>query len=369
MIGIGNVVGVVTAIQMGGPGALFWVWIAGLIGAIVKYGEIYLGFKYRVENKQGSYDGGPMFFLKKAFKFSFLPLLVAFLLCIYGVEIYQFSVVTDSISTNWNINRYFVIAALLGLVLFAGIGGVRRLATICSWIMPFFFVAYFAMGMWVIIREVSFLPSVFKDVVISAFTGHAAVGGFIGSSVIMAIQHGLARAAYSGDIGIGYDSIIQSESSTAYPERQARLAILGVFVDNMICTLSIAIVLLSGAWTLGGADGSQLIQIALSKYFPYMQVFVPLFIAICGYTTLIAFFVVGRKCAHYLSPRLGTKIYTLYATLSLVLFTFVDQSQALLVMSLSGAILMIINLLGIYRLRKDILFVSDAKGIQPEVIS
>src|ERR1700733_8503343 len=101
MIGIGNVVGIVTAIQIGGPGALVWVWIAGIIGAIVKYCEIYLGFKFRVENQEGGYDGGPMYFLRKAFKSPVFPLAVAFLLCIYGVEIYQFSVLTESISSNW----------------------------------------------------------------------------------------------------------------------------------------------------------------------------------------------------------------------------------------------------------------------------
>ncbi|MCH9627649.1 MAG: hypothetical protein S4CHLAM2_12910 [Chlamydiales bacterium] len=358
MIGIGNVVGVVTAVQLGGPGALVWVWIAGIIGAIVKYCEIYLGFKYRVPNKEGGYDGGPMYFLKAAFKNRFIPLAVAALLCIYGVEIYQFSVITASISTNWHVNRLVVMALLLGMVLFAGLGGVRRIGQICSWIMPFFLVLYFAMGLWIIGQEFAVIPTVLADVFKSAFTGHAAVGGFVGSSVILAIQHGVARAAYSADIGVGYDSIIQSESATVHPERQARLAILGVFIDNMICTFTILIVLLSGVWVAADLEGSQLIQTALGSYFPYMEYFIPFFFIVTGYTTIIAYFVVGIKCARYLAPRWGKRIYIFYGTSSFVFFSFVPQYQALLVMSVSGAMLLMVNLLGIYRLRKEVVYIE-----------
>lgn len=360
MIGIGNIVGIVTAIQVGGPGALFWVWVTGLIGAIIKYGEIYLGLKYRVENANGGYDGGPIFFLKVAYKNGFIPLFVAFLLCIYGVEIYQFSVITESVSTNWHINRYLVVVILLGLVAYAGLGGVKRTAKICSWVMPFFLIMYLAMSLWIIGQEILNLPAILVTVLKSAFTGHAAVGGFVGSSVILTIQHGIARAAYSADLGIGYDSIIQSESSTVYPERQAGLAILGVFIDNFICTLSILLVLVSGVWTLNPVGGSQLVQTALAQYFPYMELFMPFFLIICGYTTIIAYFCVGLKCARHLMPKYGTKIYMSYAMVAFVLFTFTEQSKALLIMSLAGALLLIINLVGIFRLRKEIVFGSQS---------
>lgn len=367
MIGIGNVVGIVTAIQMGGPGALVWVWIAGLIGAIVKYSEIFLGFKYRVENKDGSYDGGPMYFLKKAFPYRFIPILVAGLLCIYGVEVYQFSIITDSVSQNWNINRFIVIAALLGPVLYASSGGVQRIGKICSWVMPFFLLVYLGMGMWVLIQELHVLPALLVMVFKSAFTGHAAVGGFAGSSVILAIQYGTARAAYSADIGVGYDSVIQSESRTRYPEKQAKLAMFGTLIDNLICTLSILIILVSGVWTIGPSlEGSEIVQLAFEKYFPYMQYFLPLFFIVTGYTTIIAFFVVGIKCARYLTPRYGKSIYIVFGILSFTFFSYVPQSHALLVMSVSGAMLLIINLLGMYRLRHEILFSTEQLEVSVE---
>jgi len=359
MIGVGNVVGIVTALQIGGPGALFWVWVAALIGSILKYSEIILGLKYRVPNGQGGYDGGPLYFLKAAFRSRAIPLIVAILLCVYGVEIYQFSVIAESVSTNWHLNRYLVIGTLLTLVLYAGAGGVRRIGKICTAVIPFFIVCYVLMGLWVLVQEAHLLPSLLRSVFQSAFAGHAAIGGFAGSSMILAIQHGISRAAYSSDLGIGYDSIIQSESSTVYPEKQANLAILGVFIDNLICTMSILIVLISGAWMANPPiEAGRLVQTALSHYFPSMDLFIPFFLLIVGYTTLIAYFCVGMKCARFLFPRHGEKIYFIYAALAFIFFSFFDQTQALLVMSLSGALLLSINLLGIFRLRDQIFAVE-----------
>lgn len=357
MIGVGNICGVVTAVQLGGPGALLWLWVAGMVGSVIKYSEIYLGLKYRVHNKRGGYDGGPMYFLRAAFKNRYLPIAVALLLCIYGVDVYQFSVVTDSLSQNLNIHRTLVVMGLLALVLASSLGGVNRLGRLCSYLMPFFLVTYFSMGLWILFCERELLPSIFLLVFKSAFTGHAAIGGFVGSSMIMAIQHGIARASYSADLGIGYDSVIQSESSTPHPERQARLSILGVLIDNIICTLSILIVLVTGLWmATPQIEGSQAVQEALSRYFPAMDIFMPLFLSIVGFTTIIAYLTVGIKCARFLHERLGPKIYVVYGVLALLTASFFEQKHALLVMSLSGALLLIFNLLGIFRLRHEISF-------------
>lgn len=360
MIGIGNLVGIVTAVQLGGPGALMWVWFAGMIGAIVKYSEIYLGFKFRVENKEGGYDGGPMYFLPKAFGTTAISFIVAALLCVYGIEIYQFSVITESISYNWGFNRLAVIVIFLAFVLYASLGGVKRVGQISSWIMPIFLVIYILMGSWVIFNEIEALPAILLSVFKSAFTGHAAVGGFAGSTVVLAIQHGIGRAAYSSDIGIGYDAIIHSESSAVHPERQARLAILGVGIDNLICTFSILVVLVSGVWKGPEVlEGSLLLQSSLGKYFPYMKYFMPFFFIAVGYTTIAAYFVMGIKCARYLAPKWGQRIYILYGMTSFLFFSYVPQIQALLVMSISGSLLLMINLFGIFRLRREIFFVKE----------
>lgn len=364
MIGIGNIVGIVTALQIGGPGALFWVWVATVCGSIIKYAEILLGLKYRVRNDQGGYDGGPILFLKKAFKNPFIPALVAVLLCIYGVEIYQFSILTDCIVSNSGLHRYGVIALLLGLVMLSGMGGVKRIGKICSYAMPFFVLVYLTISLIFIGCNIDLLPGVLKSVFVSAFSGHAAIGGFIGGSAWLAIQHGIARAAYSSDLGIGYDSIIQSESNTVYVEKQASMAILGVFIDSLVCTMSLLIVLLSGLWAASPTiPASEAVQVALSQVFPYMHVFMPIFIVIVGFTTIIAYFCVGLKCSRFLSPRYGEKIYLGYAIFSFIFFSFFDPSKALLMMSISGALLLIINLLGIFRLRDEISYSEEKRDL------
>jgi AGCS family alanine or glycine:cation symporter len=366
MIGIGSVVGIVTAVQIGGPGALFWVWVAALFGSLIKYSEVFLGLKHRVARPNGGFDGGPMFFLAKAFKNRFIPIIVAFILCLYGIEIYQFSVITSTIESNWDVNHYLAIGLLLLLVLYATLGGVKRVSRICSSLMPFFMIIYILMSFWVILNNVTFIPSVLVMVVKSAFTGHAAIGGFAGSSALLAIQHGMARLSYSADLGIGYDSIIHSESSTTMPERQARLAVLGVFLDCLMCTLSIMLVLLTGVWMADDPiPASNLVQTALSNYFPFMNIFMPCFLLILGYTTIIAYACIGMKCAKFLHPKHGMKIYLSYGVIAWLLSSFFDQSTALLIMSLAQGCLLIINLTGLFKLRHEVIFAKDAPNAVP----
>lgn len=357
MVGVGNVVGITTAIQLGGPGALFWVWVAGFAGTLIKYSEIYLGLRYRVHNDRQSYDGGPMYFLKAAYGVGWISIVICVLLCIYGAEIYQFNVVVDTISYGWGWNRFMVTLGLLGLAGYAAIGGVPRVAKICSWVMPGFLLLYVVMSLWIIGQSIFDLPGILAMVMHSAFTGHAAVGGFAGSTMMLAIQNGMAGACYSADVGIGYDSIIQSESHTQCPERQACMAFFGVCLDNFICTLSIMVVLVTGLWQMPVDSGSApLIQIAFSQHFPFVDLLMPLFIFILGYTTLITYLIVGSKCARYLYPQHGSQMYLVYSIGMLLFFSFFDQTQALLVMRMAGALLLIINLTGIFLLRKQVDF-------------
>lgn len=355
MIGIGNIVGIVTAVCLGGPGAVFWVWVAGALGSIVKYSEVFLGIKFRRVANDGSYQGGPMYFLAKAYRNSWIPKIVAVLLCIYGIEIYQFSVIANSISTNWNIPKYGVISALLLLVVYTVRGGLKRLGKICSILLPFFMLTYCAMGLIILFIEWRSVPQLLISVFSSAFKGHAAIGGFVGCSVITAIHQGVSRASYSGDIGIGFDSVIHSESSADRPEVQARLSIVGVAIDNIICTMSLIIVLAAGTWkSMDGSNIDAVIQAALAQYFPGIRVFFPLLLFFTGYTTITAYFLVGRKCAEFLLSGFGKKLYFYYGLLSFPLFCFLPQTQTLTIMSISGAMLMVFNLIGIFLLRREV---------------
>lgn len=356
MVGLGNIVGVVTAVLIGGPGALVWLWFASFSGMLIKYSEIYLGVKYRVANAQGGYDGGPMYYLRDAFGVKWISTFVCVLLCVYGVEVYQFTVVTDTLSQTFSLPKTLVIVGLLLGTLYAGFGGVKRLANICSVIMPFFIIIYVIMCLWVIGDHIGEIPEVLKLCFHSAFNGHAALGGFAGSSMISGAQNGIARAVYSGDIGIGYDATIQSETQTMHPERQARMAIFSITTDAIVCTMSMLVVLVTGLWKVGGMQASAYVAHAFSHYVPRIEYFMAILFFFAGYTTIIAYFAVGIKCAKFLSPIWGEKVYYLYAICAFPFFSFFDQSQVILIMSISGGLLMLCNLAGILKLRKDIKF-------------
>ncbi len=357
MIGLGNIVGIVTAVQIGGPGAIFWVWIAGLLGSVIKYSEVFLGLKFRVRNQQGGYDGGSIHFIRRAFKARWISGALCVLLCIYGVEIYQFSVLTHTLSINWGLNHLLVVIAALGIVIYTITGGIQRIGKICAALIPLFTLVYLGMCLWVIALHAPQLPSLLLEILKGAFSGQGALGGFAGSSVLLAMQQGVSRAIYSTDIGIGYDSIIQSETSTTAHKSQARLAILGVAIDNTICSMTLLVALCTGLWkAVPAIDSSFVIQKACALHFPASALFMSFFITLLAYSTIISYLYAGLKSARHLHKRLGEKIYLVIGPALLFGFAFLDQSRALLVMSLSGCLLVTINMLGIFRLRKEIDF-------------
>ena len=355
-IGIGNVVAICTAVQIGGPGALFWTWVGGFFSMLIQYSEVFLGLRHRVLNQEGSYDGGPMYFLPVAYKRKWPGTLAALLLCIYGVEIFMFNVMSRSISINWHINYHLTVVVLLLAVLLVATGGIKRVGEVCSAIVPLFIALYLGMAFWIIFQHASEIPDVLLQIFKGAFTPQAAIGGFAGSTFVLTISMGLSRGAYSGDIGVGYTSVIYAESHTTQFKRQSALTIIGIFLDTfVICSLSIFLVLLSGHWS-SGIDVTLMVQEALGMHFPYMDLFMPFFLFLLGYSTIVAYFVVGIKCAKFLSPKWGPPIYYLYAAITLPLFAYVEASQAFLIMSLAGACLLILNLTGIFLLRKEIEF-------------
>ncbi|MEM7361792.1 MAG: amino acid carrier protein [Bacteroidota bacterium] len=353
-IGIANLVTVCSAIKVGGPGAVFWMWVAAFLGMVIKYSEVYLGIKFRVKNSTGSYDGGPMFYLQKLFDNQAIPVLFALLLAFYGTEIYLFSLIVDTVEVNWGTNKYMTIFLLLGLVLYAVRGGVERVGKISSFMVPLFMTIYLSMCVWILYQNSAQILPTFKLILQSAFTGHAAVGGFTGSTVLLSMSQGMARGCYSGDIGIGYAAIVHAESSHADPENQPNLSILGIYLDTfLICTFTTLIVLVTNMWSQE-CTASMMTQMTLSQYFPYMSLFMPLFLFIVGYSTIIAYFVVGLKCVKFLSPKWGTKIYYMYGIISFCLFSFVDADIVIKVMAICNALLLFCNVYGIYKLREEL---------------
>ncbi|MBS0654709.1 MAG: sodium:alanine symporter family protein [Verrucomicrobia bacterium] len=357
-VGIGNVVAITTAVQIGGPGAVFWMWLAAIAGSLVKYGEVFLGIHHRVPNKEGCFTGGPMIFLRKALG-TWAGVLFCVLMSLYGVEIFQFTVVASSISSCTGFDKVPVAIGLIGLVILAELGGVRRIGNICTAVIPLFIVLYLGMGAYVLLSNLEQIPAMCTTILSCAFTPHAAVGSFAGTSVLVAISQGVRRGCYSSDIGIGYASIIHSATRMKNPSHQGALVIFEVFIDTfIICTMSVFLVLLTGTWKQD-LEPMHLVEAALANYFPYMQYFMPFFLFLLGYSTIITYFCAGVKTAQYAFPRYGRQLYYVYTVTILFIFSFVETGQALIVMSVVQAALLALNLVGICKLRKEIEYDFD----------
>ncbi|MEM7403191.1 MAG: amino acid carrier protein [Myxococcota bacterium] len=354
-VGIGNLVTVALGVQIGGPGVLVWIWVVAVLGMALKYGEVYLGIAHRRPNNHGSYDGGPMYVLAHAFPGCrhWLPHIAAFLLCVYGIEIYMFSVIKESIVASWSLPAVWVTPVLLLLIMFGVMGGVKRVGAISSVLIPLFGTLFLAMTITVLLLNVQQLPGLLVTVVRSAFTGHAAVGSFAGSTLILTVSRGLASACYSGDVGIGYASTIHSESRVQDQSRQASLSMLGIAFDAFICSCVVLLLLVTGVWAQP-VNSTLAVQHALSQHFANMNLFMPLFLFCLGYTSIAACMVVGIKAASFLGSGRAVIIYWVCGVITFLLFSMLDARYALAVMSLAGACLMIVNCFALLRLRRSI---------------
>ena len=355
-LGIGNVIAVAAAVRLGGPGTIVWIWVTAIVGALIKYSEVYIGLSRRITLPDGSRRGGPMIFLKEAFGASWPATLFCFLLCLYSVEIYQFGVVASVTSQAFGVSRWTTALILLSVVILVERGGFRRLGLIASVLVPFVVAIYVGLGSYVLFANADKLPAIISDIISSAFTGRAAEGAFVGCTLLATISHGIRRGCYSSDIGVGYASIIHSASTASVPAKQASLLIFEVFMDTFfVCTMSVLLVLVTGTWTEQG-DSLLLIQSALGKYFPHMDLFMPFLLTLLGYSVISTYFSTGMYTVRYLFPNRGPKFFYVYGVAAFLTFTFVDCSYACSMMSVVGACLLGLNALGIWKLRSSISF-------------
>jgi AGCS family alanine or glycine:cation symporter len=298
-----------------------------------------------------------MYYLQAAFKTKFFAYAATILLCFYGIETLQFLILVDRIEHSFELDRTLIIGALLVLVLYTTLGGINRLANVCTILMPVFMVIYIGCSLYIIGSNATHLPDFFYLVLSTAFTGHAAIGGFAGSTMLLGVYLGMSRTVYSGDIGIGYDSIVQSETRIVNPRQQATLAIYALFTDTVICLLTNTMLGVSGAWnTLNHLNPSDIVASVLSEYFPYSDLFMTILMFFAGFTTIIAYLAAGTKCARFLYPKYGKRIYLLFSIFSFIFFCNFSQEKVMILMSMTGGLLVLLNLAGIFKLRKEIEF-------------
>jgi alanine or glycine:cation symporter, AGCS family len=364
-LGIGNVVAVAAAVKIGGPGTIVWIWATAIVGSLIKYSEVYLGIIKRKHTEEGKTIGGPLIFLQEAFGSAWPAKLFCVLICIYSVEIYQFGVVASVTSQSLGVSKWITALVFLSVIVLVERGGFRRVGAIASCIVPFLVFVYVSMGSYVFFANMDILPSVFADIIASAFTTRAAEGAFVGSSLLFTMAQGVRSGCYSSDIGVGYASIIHSASTTTQPAKQASLLIFEIFMDTFfVCTMSVLLVLVTGTWK-EDINSVQLIEASLGRYFPCMNIFMPVFLTLLGYNVVSTYFSTGMYTIRYFMPTIGPKIFYCYALVAFLLSTFVEVGAAITVMAFVGFLLLALNAFGIWKLRDQVSFAVEVPVLEP----
>ncbi len=317
-IGTGNIAGVATAIFLGGPGAIFWMWITALFGMATKYAEAVLAVEYREQDKQGRYLGGPMYYIKNGLKshWKWLGWLFAFFgtLAAFGIgNMVQANSVADAMNSLFNIPSWqtaIVLTVVSGLVI---MGGISRIAEVAAKLVPIMAIAYIGCALLVIFSHISEIPQAFALIIKSAFTTTAATGGFTGAAVWAAIRFGVARGIFSNEAGLGSAPIAHAAAKTNNPVNQGMIAMLGTFIDTLlICTMTALVIILTGAWT-SGETGAALSTYAFNTGLPEIGGYIVVFgLVVFAFTTILGWSYYGERCAEYI---FGSKVILPYRLL------------------------------------------------------
>lgn len=308
-IGTGNIVGVATAIGIGGPGALFWMWCSAILGMATKYAEAVCAVQYREKSAEGKYVGGPMYYIKNGLGKKWLWL--AFLFAVFGSiagfgigNMVQASSVADALEGAFQVDRRITAAVIAGLTAAVILGGVTRIAAVAKRLVPFMAISYVTAGFIVLGAHITDIPAALALVFESAFTPVAAQGGFAGAAVMLAIQMGIARGVFSNEAGLGSAPIAHAAAATDSPVRQGTIAMLGTFIDTLIvCSITGLAIIVTGVWT-GSEAGAAMSQAAFSSVLPYGDKIIAVALVVFAFTTILGWSYYGERCVEYLlGPR------------------------------------------------------------------
>jgi AGCS family alanine or glycine:cation symporter len=289
----GNIAGVATAIFIGGPGAVFWMWMTALIGMATKFAEAVLAVKYRERDSRGNYVGGPMYYIKNGLGPNWAWLGVCFALFAgfagFGIgNMVQANSVADALEASFGVPFWVTGVALAGLVFMVLIGGIQRIAAVASWLVPFMAIGYVGAGLVVIGLNIDAVPEAFRLIFTHAFSPIAATGGFAGAAVWAAIRFGVARGVFSNEAGLGSAPIAHAAAECKGPVSQGVVAMLGTFMDTIVvCTFTALVILTTGAWT-SGQNGAEMTSLAFESALPGVgSEITSLALAIFAFTSLL----------------------------------------------------------------------------------
>ncbi len=304
-IGVGNIAGVGTAIAMGGPGAVLWMWLTAVFGMGLKYGECLLSLKYRVIGKNGTVSAGPMYYLERGLKQKWLGILFALFAAAASLGIgnmIQANSVADPISSYFSIPKPATGLVLAFLVFLVIIGGIKRIAQVASKMVPIMALYYIIGAIVIIFVNRDQIGVAFSIIINDAFSGTAATGGFTGASLAYAIRFGISRGVFSNEAGLGSSPIAHGAAKTTEPVREGLVAMIGPFVDTIVvCTMTALVIILTGAYTTG-ETGAILTARAFETGLPGPGGYtVAIGIVFFALSTIITWSYYGDRCVSYLA--------------------------------------------------------------------
>ena len=320
-VGTGNVAGVAGAIAIGGPGAVFWMWISALLGMCTKFSEVTLAVHFHERNANGDLVGGPMYYIKNGLKKHWHWLAYLFsafgVLTVFGTgnatqvntittaidsALYNYDIISRESASTLNLIIGIVLAALIALIL---LGGIKRIASVSQIVVPFMAVAYFVFALILIICNITKVPAAVVTVVQGAFHPRAVTGGVVGS-MFVAMQNGVARGIFSNEAGLGSAPIAAAAAQTHEPVRQGLVSMTGTFIDTIvICTLTGLSIVLTGAWQVDGLEGVQVTTYAFQNGLPFPHVVSSFVLMMClvffAFTTILGWDYYSERCLEYLT--------------------------------------------------------------------
>ncbi|MDA8372110.1 MAG: amino acid carrier protein [Nocardiopsaceae bacterium] len=362
-VGVGNIAGAGLAIGIGGPGALFWMWMTGLVGMATKYSEALLGVKYRRTDAAGEQSGGPMFYLRNGLPGG-LGTTLGMLFAVFGAIAAfgigngtQANTVAAQLESVWNVPPLWSGIAMMVVVGVVILGGIKSIGRVAAGVVPIMIVLYIGITLLVLIVHVGDIPAALALVVTDAFTGTAATGGFVGSTVLIAIQMGVARGIFSNESGLGTGGIAAASAKTDQPVRQAMVSMTQTFIDTIIVvTMTCMVIIVTGVWSVEEAeDGSLLTSQALAEGLstispalaPWGEYSVALAVMTFAITTVFGWSYFGERCMDFLIGRVAVVPYRIVFVLVVFIGATVSLDTIWLFSDIANGLMALPNLIGL----------------------
>ncbi|MCM3654311.1 alanine/glycine:cation symporter family protein [Metabacillus litoralis] len=317
-IGTGNIAGVATAVVLGGPGAVFWMWITALVGMATKYSEALLAVKYRTVGKHGEMAGGPMYYIEKGLGWKWLAVLFALFgaIAAFGIgSTVQSNSVAAAVESSFGVNPWITGIILMIATALVILGGIKNIGKVTAYFVPIMAIFYVVGGLFIIFFNISEVPSALALIFKDAFTGQAAAGGAIGT----VIRYGVARGVFSNEAGMGSAPIAAAAAKTDHPGRQALISMTGTFLDTIVvCSITGITLVMGGLYTNSDISGAALTTQTFDQLLPGGGWIVTIGLIFFAYSTVLGWAYYGEKCFEYLFGNRSIKVYRLFYTLSVV---------------------------------------------------